>query len=259
MWFKFKSYFLFLIHSKNKHGIHSPFVYKLVTKCFNKKLKKEEKTAFLEVRKWLLKSNKIIHVTDYGNGSKIFKSNFRKVSKISKVAAINPKKAYLLTRICTYLKVNYVLEIGTSIGLSSSAMALSSKDIKIDTIEGCSNTSKIASEVFKKFHLNKNIRLINNTFEKSIPELLENTFYDLIYFDGNHSKNATLKYFNWCLANITENSIFIFDDINYSEEMNEAWNEIRSNNKVTVSINTYFWGLVFFKTTQAKQHFNIRV
>ncbi|MDZ7614671.1 MAG: hypothetical protein U5K51_13960 [Flavobacteriaceae bacterium] len=88
---------------------------------------------------------------------------------------------------------------------------------------------------------------------------MENRHFDLIFFDGNHKKIPTLNYFNLCLKHATENSVFIFDDIHWNHEMEEAWENIKGNPQVTVSIDTYQWGLVFFKEEQAKQEFTLRV
>ena len=95
-------------------------------------------------------------------------------------------------------------------------------------------------------------------FSKVIPTLAS-TNYDLIFFDGNHNKEATLKYFNQLLPKAHNNSIFIFDDIYWSKGMTEAWEEIKQHEKVTVSIDTFFWGIIFFRKEQAKEHFTIRV
>ena len=245
MWFKIKSYFLFLLKSTNKHGVHSPFVYNLVTKCFNVKTSSSKIKQLLSIQNYLYKNNTSIVVNDFGKGSKIFKTTNRKVAKIAKFAGISKKQALLLIRVIEYFNPKTILELGTSVGLSAAAI-------------GCSNTAKKAEELFSEFKLS-NIQLINNKFEKVLPELTNNTSFDLIYFDGNHQKEATLNYFKQCLVTAHSNSIFIFDDINWSKEMQESWEEIKKNPKVTITINTYFWGIVFFRTEKAKQQFTIRV
>lgn len=258
MWFKIKSYFLFLLKSTNKHGVHSPFVYNLVTKCFNVKTSSSKIKQLLSIQNYLYKNNTSIIVNDFGKGSKIFKTTNRKVAKIAKVAGISKKQALLLIRVIEYFNPKTILELGTSVGLSTAALKIGNPKASIITIEGCSNTAKKAEELFSEFKLS-NIQLINNKFEKVLPELTNNTSFDLIYFDGNHQKEATLNYFKQCLVTAHSNSIFIFDDINWSKEMQESWEEIKKNPKVTITINTYFWGIVFFRTEQAKQHFTIRV
>jgi predicted O-methyltransferase YrrM len=87
----------------------------------------------------------------------------------------------------------------------------------------------------------------------------QQTFFDLIYFDGNHSSMATLRYFEILLSTISNDSVWIFDDIHWSEDMEKAWTEIRKHPKISVTIDTFQWGIVFFRVEQAKQNFVIRV
>tara|TARA_R110001583_G_scaffold77623_1_gene211186 strand:- start:18363 stop:19139 length:777 start_codon:yes stop_codon:yes gene_type:complete len=257
MWFKVKSFIIFLFKSTNQHGVHSPFVYDLVTKCFYKKTNPSKLKFINTIKKWLYTNNKIITVTDFGSGSKVFKNNERKVADIAKVAGISKKKTTLLLRFVDYFKPESILEIGTSVGLGAATMSIGNPKAKIHTLEGCQNTATIAQELFDKFNL-KNIKLTIGNFNDTLPLSLNNNKFDLIYFDGNHQKEATLNYFNLCLKSIQNNSIFIFDDINWSIEMQEAWAIIKAHPKVTVSIDTYFWGIVFFRKEQEKQNFIIR-
>ncbi len=258
MFFKIKSYFVFLIKSTNKHGIHSPFVYNLVTKCFNKKTAVHKLQLLNSIRNILYKNNYTIEVNDFGNGSKVFKSNIRKISKIAKIAGISKKRASLLIRVVEYFNPTSILELGSSLGLGTSSLSIGNPNAKIISLEGCKNTAKIAQETFNSFNL-LNIQLIIGEFNNTLPKVLLENKFDLIYFDGNHQKEATLNYFNVCLNSAHNNSVFIFDDINWSKEMQEAWIEIKNHPKVTVTIDTYFWGFVFFRTEQVKQHFTIRV
>ena len=258
MWFKLKLFLTFLLKSTNQHGVHSPFVFNLVTNCFYKKTEAADKEYFKKIRKTLLKNNNTIEVQDFGNGSKVFKTNVRKVAEITKIAGISTKKAFLLIRLIQYFKPSQLLEIGTSVGLATSAMSLANKKGMITTLEGCQQTANVASTLFKKFEFS-NISQVIGKFEDTLSELSKKNHFDFIYFDGNHSIKATLNYFEICLKTATNNSVFIFDDINYSDEMQNAWKTIIENPKVTVSIDTFFWGIVFFRTEQVKQHFTIRV
>ena len=258
MWFKIMSFLKFLLKSNNHHGIHSPFVYELVTHCFYTKTKIEYISTFNRIRQSLFNNHTLIEVQDFGRGSKIFKGNERMVSKIAKVAGIGRKRAYLLMRMAHYLHPKQILEIGTSVGLGTAALSLGNSQAQIISLEGCSNTSNIALNLFKEFRLN-NIHLEIGEFKNTLPLTLKNNNIDLIYFDGNHDKTATLNYFEACLGSVTNDSVFIFDDIYWSAEMKEAWDIIKNNEKVRVSIDIFYWGLVFFRKEQRKQHFTIRV
>lgn len=278
--FSVQSYLKFLWNSKNQHGVHSPFVFDLVTKCFYDKTSKSEYRTLKKYRDELLLNSSSIEVTDFGAGSRVFKSNKRPISKIAKTAGISTRRAELLFRITQYFKPDSILEIGTSLGLATSALSLGHPKAKITTIEGCPETARIAKENFQKFNL-KNIQLeitefniyLNNPRPKNQdPEPTtynqQPTTYNiqpttsnpqLIYFDGNHSKQATLNYFDLLLPTITNETVWIFDDIHWSTEMTEAWETIKKHPKVKVTIDTFQWGFVFFRNEQEKEHFTIRL
>lgn len=258
MFFQIKSYLKFLFKSTNKHGVHSPFVYDLVTKCFYKKTDASLISKIDIYRASLIKNKKTIEVTDFGKGSRVFKTNSRKVNKIAKVAGISKKRAKLLIRFSKYCNPNSILEIGTSLGIGTASLAIGSPNADITSLEGCPNTSKIALEQFKADGLS-NIEIIIGDFNKTLKTTVSNRKFDLIYFDGNHQKEATINYFEQCLDSINNNSVFIFDDIHWSNGMNEAWEFIKNHPKVKVTIDTYFWGFVFFRKEQVKEHFVIRI
>ncbi|WP_136668358.1 O-methyltransferase [Flavobacterium sp. H122] len=253
-----KSYLNFLKNSTNQHGVHSPFVFSLVTKCFYDKTNYPEYKLLKEFRNSLLQNHNIIEVTDFGAGSRVFKSNHRKVSAIAKNAGISKKRAELLFRIVRYFQPNNILEIGTSLGLATSALVFGNKKTKITTLEGCPNTLKQAQSQFQKFNFN-NIESVNTEFSSYLTNCsLNPEHWKLIYFDGNHSKKATLEYFELLLPTITNDSVWIFDDIHWSKDMEEAWEIIKTHPKVTVTIDTFQWGFVFFRREQEKEHFTIR-
>ena len=273
MLFQIKSYLKFLWNSKNEHGVHSPFVFSLLTKCFYDKKSKPEYAILRNYRKSLLQNNNTIEVTDFGVGSKVFKSNIRVIATIAKTAGISPKRAELLFRIVNYLQPESILEIGTSLGLATSALSLGSRSVvstaTIITLEGCPETAKIAQLQFQNFNCN-NVESIVTAFnfylgkQTSSPDTTTENFklntehFSLIYFDGNHTKKATLEYFDLLLPTITNETVWIFDDIHWSKEMEETWEIIKTHPKVTVTIDTFQWGLVFFRNEQPKEHFVIR-
>jgi predicted O-methyltransferase YrrM len=257
MLFQTKAYLKFLQKSTNQHGVHSPFVFDLVTKCFYDKTKYPQYQILKNYRKSLLQNRNTIEVTDFGAGSKVFKSNIREISKIARTAGITVGNAALLFRVTQCFQPKNILEIGTSLGLATSALSLGNPLAKIITLEGCPQTSKIAQLEFEKFQFG-NINTTISEFESALSDLRLSTF-DFIYFDGNHQKEATLKYFEMLLPSINNDSVWIFDDIHWSPDMEAAWKTIRKNPAVTVTIDTFQWGIVFFRKEQEKQDFVIRM
>ncbi len=258
MLFQVLSYVHFILKSTNQHGVHSPFVYALITECFYDKKDQFWYAEFYKYKRLLLKDNTTMHVEDFGAGSKNIRTNIRTISNFAKNAGVSKKRAYLLGRIVSYFNCQRILEIGTSLGLATTSMGLANPIAKITTLEGCENTAAIAKNSFELFKF-ENITIEIGDFNDTLPKMLGDEKFDLIYFDGNHQKQPTIDYFELCLRSKHQDSIFIFDDIYWSKGMQEAWNYIRSHKEVTVSIDTFYWGIVFFRKEQPKQHFTIRL
>ncbi len=250
-------YIKFILKSTNQHGVHSPFVYNLITKCFYDKTNYDDYKKILDYKKALLKNKAKISVIDLGAGSQVLNQNQRYISKMAKNAGTTYKRAKLLYRVSNYFEFKTVLELGTSLGIATQAIHLGIPKANIITIEGCPNVSEFSKTNFKDFRL-EHINLINDNFNNTLKTLKPKTF-DLIFFDGNHQKEATLNYFETLLETTHNHSVFIFDDIYWSKDMTEAWEAIKQHPKVTVTIDTFFWGFVFFRKEQVKQHFSIRV
>jgi predicted O-methyltransferase YrrM len=269
-----KKYLQYKLKARNEHSIHSPFVFKLYCEVIKSK---EEYPAFDELNKLraqLLRNNQIIEVTDLGAGSKKL-SNKRKVSEIAKVSVIKKKYGELLFRLVNHFQPKTILELGTSLGLSALYMAKANPQAELITIEGCPNTFAFAKN-FIKTHNNvsplrgddhttpkaggqRGCRVVNSSFETAFENTLTNQTFDFVYIDGNHTYEATLKYFHELLKIINENSVLIFDDIYWSAGMTKAWEEIKLHPQVTVTIDLFKMGLVFFrKENKQKEDFCLR-
>ncbi len=251
--YQIKQYIKFLFKATNQHGVHSPFVYNFVTKCLYDKKKYDAYKDLQNYRKLLQASKVTLQITDLGEGSKTLGNEVRKVSQMVSTSSSTKKEAKLLYRVAKYFKLSSVLELGTSLGVGTYAFALANKNSKIITVEGCKNTSN-----FTESNFIENVSFIKGDFASVIPTLRENSF-DCIYFDGHHNKEATIQYFEALLPKAHNDSIFIFDDIYWSKEMTEAWEYIKSYSAVTVTVDCFHLGFVFFRKEQAKEHFKIRL
>lgn len=256
-----KKYFNYYLSASNGkgHGVHSPFVFDFIKMVLNDNNNYPDYNPIEKLRKELLQDNRVIEVEDFGAGSLAVPHKQKKVSDIAG-SFLKPKKfAHLLFRIVKYYKPKTIIELGTSLGITSSYLASVNKSSEVYTLEGSVNTASIAQENFNKLGLH-NIKLIPGNFDDTLPGLISKLDQvDLAFVDGNHRKEPTLNYFNQFLHRATEDSIFIFDDIHWSAEMEEAWKEIRQHPSVTLTIDLFFIGLVFFKKDfKAKQHFSIR-
>lgn len=243
---------------KNGYGVHSPFLYNFVRELMFGNQYYYAFDDIYELRLDLLESKKQIEVKDFGAGSKVMKSNLRLIKDIAKHSAINDKFGELLFKIIEYYKPKTIVELGTSLGLGTLYLAMPNSKAKVYTIEGCPETAKQANKNFKELNIN-NINQIVGNINEELPNLLQTIEkLDFVYFDGNHQKEATLNYFNLCLEKAHNDSIFYFDDIHWSEGMEEAWEEIKLNKNVSLTIDLFFSGIVFFKKELSKQDFVVR-
>jgi len=258
MLFRQKKYFQFLLKATNHHGVHSPFVYLLVTKCFYKRSSSIVWKSFLKIRKSIAKDHRKIEVSDFNLASSNSKNNPSAISEIGKTEGISNKKAKLLIKIVRYLKPKDILEIGTSVGLGTVAIKLANTNSSITTAEGCHEKIKIAEALFVKNKLNA-IQMVHGDFSETLSSIVQNKQFDFIYFDGKPTREATLTYFEISLQTIHNDSFFIFNSISLNTEMQAAWSQIKKHPKVSVTIDLYYLGIVFFRKEQAKEDFKIRV
>lgn len=257
MWYQIGAYFRFLWYSSNQHGVHSPFVFQLVTRCFYDNKKRPAYSVWRHTQQALKNDQRDLQMFDAGAGSRVFSSEKRKVARIAKNAGTKFKRAKLLNRLVGYLEVKNALELGTSLGLGSLALRLDNQ-LELTTVEACPETLKIAKEVFLK---NKcaSICAINTTFDDFFAQHLAGITYDLVFLDGHHNGEATLRYYEKVLPFTHENTVLILDDIHWSKSMNEAWKNLCKREEVSVSIDTFYWGFLFFRKGQVKEHFVVRV
>lgn len=194
-------------------------------------------------------------MTDLGAGSKVTKSSKRAIASIVRNAEKSPVLAQLLFRLIDYTKPKTIIDLGTSLGLTTLYQASVDKTTQVVTFEGCPETAKIAIANFQKLN-RKNITLIQGNIDSTLPEALTKVEkIDFAFFDANHRYEPTIRYFKECLKKSHEESLFVFDDIHWSKEMEKAWEEIKNHNEVTITIDLFFIGLVFFRKKQPKQNF----
>lgn len=253
--FAFIKYYL---TSKTRFDIHSPFLFELISQVFENQEDYIDYARVEALKKELLKDTRKIQVLDLGAGSLTDKGNERFINQIAKNSSRPAKYGRLLYRFSAYFKPKVILELGTSLGLSSAFMSLASPSSKIITVEGCPNIGSIAKENFAKLGIN-NITVITGNFNHKLPVILKSVSdLEFIFIDGNHRKEPTINYFKQCLSYAVNETVIVFDDIHWSKEMEEAWDFIRHHPSVTLSLDIFFMGFVFFRKELTKQHFIIR-
>lgn len=255
-------YFRYYVHAANSkgHGVHSPFVFEFITKVMNDLTSYEDYKTVEDIRKKLLADTTEILVEDMGAGSAVTSSNKRSIASIAKHAAKPKKFAQLLYRMVKYYQPKTVLELGTSLGITTSYLSLSNAAAKIITLEGADSIAAFAKNNFKELGL-RNIELVQGNFDDTLSTVLKNhTKIDFAFIDGNHRQEPTERYFQQLLPCLHNDSILIFDDIHWSPEMESAWKNIIQNPAVTCDIDLFYIGIISFrKEFKEKQSFAVRI
>lgn len=256
---KYLNYYFTAANGKG-HGIHSPFVFDLVIKVLNDKTKY---AAYKEIelqRSLLLENETIITVEDFGAGSNKGLTKQRVVQQIA-ATSLKPKKyAQLLYRLVNYFQPQQILELGTSLGVTTAYLAKANPTATVTTMEGSNAVAGIAKQQFHELQL-KNINIVTGNFDETLQQKITETAqpFNFVFIDGNHRKEPTLRYFEQLLVKTDHATVFVFDDIHWSKEMEEAWGMIKQHSSVTLTIDLFFIGLVFLRKEQKeKEHFIIR-
>jgi predicted O-methyltransferase YrrM len=241
----------YLLHAfsakRNGHGVHSPFAYGLCEEVFYNADCFYDFEELNEVRERLRKDPTRLEIGSFGAGSKAFHSNNRKVKDITAKGISSPLQSELFYRLINYLQYTSTLELGTSLGLNTLYLARANRAGTVVSIEGSKALYNLALALAEKNKTN-NIQFVNAEFDQVLPGILRKLkTVDFLYIDGNHSYEATLRYFQQALPHMPPQSVMVFDDIYWSRGMTRAWKQIRQHPSVTLSIDTFYFGLVFFR------------
>ena len=256
-WLYFK-YQLKALNGKG-HGTHSPFVYSFIREVINDKRKFYAYTGIEYLRRQLLDDKKLITVEDFGAGSKLNKTKERTIAAIA-YSSLKPKKySQLLFRMVNYYQPKTIIELGTSLGITTSYLASGNTNAAVYTFEGSSSVADKARENFTTLKL-ENIHLTEGNFDDTLKAKLEEiNSVDFSFIDGNHRYEPTINYFEQLLAKSSDNSIIILDDIHWSKEMESAWHYVQNHPEVMTTVDLFFIGIVFIrKEFKTRQEFVIR-
>lgn len=255
---KYLNYCLTASNGKG-HGVHSPFVFDFIKNILNDRRSFYAYEHLESFREQLLRDETVIELDDFGAGSVTGKGNRRTVASIARFAGVSKKFGQLLFRIVQYYQPHYIIELGTSLGLSTAYMAMANSKARIITIEGSGSVGAAAMRNYDLLQIH-NTEVVIGNFDNKLHEAIDKLHQiDLAFIDGNHRREPTLRYFEQLLAKSTPQSIFIFDDIHWSDDMEKAWQDIIEHPKVTCSISLFFMGIAFFRPEfKTRQHFTIR-
>jgi predicted O-methyltransferase YrrM len=250
----------YLQKSGTRHSVHSPFVYALVDNVIRNR---NEHPALIEISKLrhkLSRKTQLIEITDFGAGSgkRNYEHRFESVGSITRKSAVTEKYGRLLFRLVEHFKPLTIIELGTSLGISTLYIAKAYPSARVYTIEGCATRSEQASNSFNALNA-PNIELNIGRFDLVLPDVIKQVEkLDFVFIDGHHTCNATLNNFEQLLKIAHNDTVFVIDDIHWSAGMEAAWGKIADHERVTATIDLFRMGIVFLKNELSKQKFVIR-
>lgn len=254
-------YIHYWVKSSNSkgHGVHSPFVFDLIDKVFTDDRNFYVFPLIEAAREELLFNNSSIEFTDFGAGSSVNQNYSRTISSIAKSSLKPPKFGQLLFRLVNHFGSSTILELGTSLGITTSYLAAANHNGLVITMERDPEIAKQAKRHFQYIGLN-NIEQVMGDFDTTLANLIQkNKTLDFVFMSGNHLSEPTLRYINMIKPNLHEYSVVVVDDIHRSKEMEQAWAAIKNDDSVTLTVDLFFIGLVFFRKEQKeKQHFIVQ-
>jgi predicted O-methyltransferase YrrM len=263
---KYLRYYLTAANGKG-HGIHSPFVFGFITKVLNDTQRYPAYDPIENLRRGLQKDPTLVEIKELGAGSAYpgaltppaaTQTITRTIADIARRAAKPPRLGQLLFRIARHYKPSTMLELGTSLGLSTAYLSSGAPDARLWSIEGAAPIAAAAGHNLRSLHLSPTI--LTGSFDEVLPSLLPTIpSVDLAFVDGNHRLDPTLRYFDLLLRHASRSAVLIFDDIHWSAEMEAAWSTIKNDPRVYLSIDLFFLGFVFLRDEfKVKQDFTIR-
>ena len=258
-------------------AIHSPYLFRLVRFVL-----RDENAyyCFRDIerrRELLLACEDSLGVVDYGSaGSPEGLHVQRRVCDIAKNHLESARVGQVLFRIVNFLHEEekrplQILELGTSLGITTAYLASVDSRNKVVTMEGSEAVLRVAQGVWRMLKL-ENIEWIQGNIDDTLYNIYigergkvkgergkERGELDLAFVDANHTYEATIRYADFLLNRLTEKGILVLDDIHYSEQMERAWRELKADPRVTTSMDLYHVGLLFVDTHYLKRHYRIRI
>ena len=247
-----QAYFKYWLLAVDEHALQPPFVYQLYTQTIKPDKPKAVFRQIERQREQLLHSPESVTVTDLGAGSSMSSSRKRPLSQLARHSLSSARFSRLFYRLIRRQQAKNILELGTSLGINTLYLSTAAPLGKVYTLEGCPQTAGIARKLFTEWP-QKNIFLRQGNINETLPQLLDELpCIDAAYLDANHTYEASMRYFALLLPKVHANSFLVIDDIYWSRGMQQAWQEMQQHPQVSLSLDLYDAGLLFFRPGMQK-------
>jgi len=263
--FQLRAYITYWLNAVDAHSLHSPFLYDFYTRVvradnypLHDNIHYADAYRNIEAsRKSLLNDKSVIDVLDLGAGSRHTQGTTRKIADITRHSLSDSRYGQLYQRTVAHYQCEYVLELGTSLGIN--AMYLATSGAHVTTIEGSPELASRAAAMHERQQM-KNVNVVCGNLDHVLPGIVDQMpRIDFAFLDANHRFTPTLQYFHTIVSKIHDRSIVVLDDIHDSDEMQNAWNEIKNHPRTKATADLFRCGFVFFEPSLNSQHFVLQI
>lgn len=242
-------------------GIHSPSLFYIVRFLFRDKNSYYCFETIEQRRASLLANRDVVEVIDYGScGCPSGMRVMRRISDVAKYQLECAQVQQVLFRLLAYMNEGEhrpleILELGTSLGITTTYLASVDSKNRVMSFEGSSSIASLARKQWQLLGL-ENIECVEGRIEDTLYNNARARL-DFVYVDANHTYEATMEYVHFLLDRMSPKGIVVVDDIHYSREMYRAWEELKKDKRVTSSMDLFHVGLLFVNPYYMKRHYTI--
>lgn len=218
------SYLRYLLQRKSKFSIHSPFVYEFMTKVVNDSGSNRDYDTLWRI-------SRLLDGKNYPNRRR-------------------RKQGRLLYRMVRYFEPETVLTFGKLSALDTSALALGNLQTKVyleqssDFLETLNSMGVV------------NVNLIRH--DSNEEEQYERLNTGFVYYSLDDFGEDSWNNLEDGFAEVDEDLVLVFEGIHHSRHTEAAWEAIKASEGVSISMDLYCVGLVFFRDGIEKQDFVLK-
>ncbi len=248
----FWKYLSYLFHAKHRKGfgIHSPFVFYLVTMVIEEKLPYYRFVQIENLRTLLTKTKKKIKENRNGVEKE------RRISEFVYESSFSPSYDQLLFRLVNFFKPKNVVEIGDSVGITTLYLATSDTRRPTYTIGESKDLADFAHTTFGKVGLQNIIQLAGSVEEKLPVVLSKEKNVDFVYFGRQASVEAMQKSLSLLSSCFTGKTVLLMSDI-WKDDRKKLWESVKKQGGGRVSIDMFHYGILIYNEDLQCENYNL--
>ncbi len=274
VWHQGVSFLRHLAVAGDAHAVHSPFVFDLYRRAeaaakpwLRQAWHPDAALAFEVAAEWkaieaerkrLRASREVIEIQDLGAGSQVDGARRRAVGGIARSGLLPASWCRRLAALRAALPPGPVLELGTSLGITTAYLASVQPASKVYTLEGCAATLAQAEAVWGRLGLQGHIYPTLGNIDDTLASVLPQGPFAMVVLDANHRAEAVLRYFEAILPHLHPQGCVVVDDIYWTPDMTAGWRALQRHAQVRQWVDLYRQGWLFARANQAAEGFVLR-